>query len=84
MKTHQHQCVETRPGGARRRVPASVPRPATRPVWRLSFIAAKVPDAVARLVIQRDDIVAVGDTLFADCLSQTYRYLEKTQEKPHD
>ena len=46
------------------------------PVWRLSVIAAEVPDAVARLVIQRDDIVAVGDALFADCLSQTYRWTE--------
>lgn len=55
------------------------------PIWRLSVAAAEVPDAVARLVIQRDDIVAVGDTLFtADCLSQTYRYLEETQEKPHE
>ena len=48
-------------------------------------MAAEVPDAVARLVIQRDDIVAVGDTLFpADCLSQTYRYIDETPEKPHD
>jgi hypothetical protein len=55
------------------------------PVWRLSVMAAEVPDAIARLVIQRDDIVAVGDTLFpADCLSQTYCYLEETPEKPND
>jgi hypothetical protein len=54
------------------------------PVWRLSVAAAEVPDAIARLVIQRDDIVAVGDTLFTDCLSQTYRYLEQTPEKSHD
>jgi hypothetical protein len=48
------------------------------PVWRLSCMAAEVPDAVARLVIQRDDIVAVGDTLFpAECLSQTYRRRRK-------
>ena len=33
------------------------------PVWRLSVAAAEVPDAVARLVIQRDDVVAVGDPL---------------------
>jgi hypothetical protein len=55
------------------------------PVWRLSVMAAEVPDAVARLVIQRDDIVAVGDTLFpADCLSQTYRYAEEATEKPNE
>jgi predicted HAD superfamily phosphohydrolase YqeG len=50
----------------------------------LSVAAAEVPDAVARLVIQRDDIVAVGDALFTDCLSQTYRYLEETPENPND
>lgn len=55
------------------------------PVWRLSVAAAEVPDAIARLVIQRDDIVAVSDTLFpADCLSQTYRYAEEAMEKPND
>jgi hypothetical protein len=54
------------------------------PVWWLSAIAPEVPDAVAQLVIQRDDIVAVGDTLFADGFSQTYRYLEETTEKTHD
>jgi hypothetical protein len=54
------------------------------PVWRLSVIAGDIPDAVAQLVIQHEDIVAVGDTLFADCLSQTYRYLEETPEKPND
>jgi hypothetical protein len=55
------------------------------PVWRLSIIAGEIPDAVARLVIQREDIVAVGDTLFPnDRLSQTYRYLEETPEKTHD
>jgi hypothetical protein len=51
------------------------------PVWRLSVTAAEVSDAIARQVIQRDDIVAVGDTLFTNCLSQTYRFLEETQEK---
>jgi hypothetical protein len=55
------------------------------PVWRLSIIAGEILDAVARLVIQREDIVAVGDTLFPnDCLSQTCRYLEETPEKTHD
>jgi hypothetical protein len=54
------------------------------PVWRLSVAEAEVPDAVARLVIQREDVVAVGDTLFADCLSQTYRFYEETSEKAHD
>jgi hypothetical protein len=44
------------------------------PVWRLSVSGAEVPDATARLVIQHPDIVAVGDSLFAGCLSQTYRY----------
>jgi hypothetical protein len=51
------------------------------PVWRLSVAAAEVPDAVARQVIQRDDIVPVGDVLFADCLSQTYRYAEEATDE---
>ena len=54
------------------------------PVWRLSVSSAEVPDAIAQLIIRRDDIVAVGDALFADCLSQNYRYAEETQEKGHD
>jgi hypothetical protein len=34
---------------------------------------------------QRDDIVAVGDTLFpAEGLSQTYRYAEEATEKPNE
>ena len=54
------------------------------PVWRLSVAAAEVPDAVARLVIQRADIVPVGDVLFDGCLSQTYRYLADHLEKLND
>ena len=46
------------------------------PVWRLSVIGLEVPDEVARLVIQHEGIVAVGDTLFPGCLSQTYKASE--------
>ena len=53
-------------------------------MWRLSVAAAEVPDAVARLVIQRADIVPVGDVLFDGCLSQTYRYLADHLEKLND
>jgi hypothetical protein len=54
------------------------------PVWRMLVMAAEVSDEVARLVIQRDDIVPVGDALFDDCLSQTYRYAEDNKEEPND
>jgi hypothetical protein len=46
------------------------------PVWLLSVVHIEVPDAIARQVIQRDDIADCGDTLFADCLGQTFRYIE--------
>jgi hypothetical protein len=46
------------------------------PVWRLSVIGLEVPDAVARLVIQRDDVADCGDALFANCPGQTFRFIE--------
>jgi hypothetical protein len=51
--------------------------------WRLStgeFISRET----AVTVVNLPDVVGVGDTLFAGEPSQTYRYLEKTQEKPHE
>jgi hypothetical protein len=47
------------------------------PVWRLSVIGLEVPDAIARLVIEHEGIVAAGDTLFPSAtLSQTYKASE--------
>jgi hypothetical protein len=42
--------------------------------WRLSG-GQRVSDATAKLAIQDHHVVGVGDTLFADTRSQTYRYV---------
>jgi hypothetical protein len=46
-----------------------------RPHWRLSS-GPFVPADVATAVISQRCVVGVGDTLFADGLSQTFRYTE--------
>jgi hypothetical protein len=46
------------------------------PVWRLTVIGSEVPDGIARAVIQRPEVVGVGDALFQGVLNQTYRHRE--------
>jgi hypothetical protein len=45
------------------------------PRWRMST-GPYVLDAIARTVITNERVVAVGDTLFAGWMSQTWRYAE--------
>jgi hypothetical protein len=45
-----------------------------RPVWSLTDGTA-ITAQLAELVIQRPEIVPVGDALFADAPAQTYRYV---------
>jgi hypothetical protein len=47
----------------------------TGPKWRTSN-GRYVTDAVARVVISHEHIVGVGDTLFPDGTSQTFRFVE--------
>jgi hypothetical protein len=48
-------------------------------VWRLSGGAA-VDSKTAKAVIANQHVVAVGDALFSDCLSQTYRHTSPDHE----
>ena len=48
----------------------------TGPKWRMSN-GRYVTDAVARIVITNERVAGVGDTLFADGTSQTWRYAEE-------
>jgi hypothetical protein len=43
------------------------------PHWKLSG-GRRVPDDVARLVIENERVVSVGDSLFAGMTPQTFRY----------
>jgi|RhiMetStandDraft_8_1073273.scaffolds.fasta_scaffold47261_1 hypothetical protein len=45
------------------------------PRWRMSN-GRFVRSEVARLVIASPDVAGVGDSLFADTLAQTFRYVE--------
>ena len=47
----------------------------TGPKWRMST-GRYVTDAVARIVIADKRVAGVGDTLFADGTSQTWRFIE--------
>ena len=47
----------------------------TGPRWRMSN-GRYVNGAVARIVITNKGVVGVGDTLFADATSQTWRFVE--------
>jgi hypothetical protein len=47
----------------------------TGPRWRMSN-GRYVNAAVARIVITNKNVVGVGDTLFADGTSQTWRFVE--------
>jgi hypothetical protein len=44
------------------------------PAWRVSS-GRHVADETARAVITNVNVVGVGDSLFGDALSQTWRYL---------
>src|SRR5262245_11247919 len=44
-----------------------------RPIWTLSPGDQEIDAKIARLLIQRPDVIAVGDTLFDGVPSQTYR-----------
>jgi hypothetical protein len=45
-------------------------------MWWLSRSGERIDDAVAKIVIANPAIVSVGDALFADIPSQTWRYAE--------
>jgi hypothetical protein len=52
------------------------------PRWRVST-GHYVTDAVARVVITNKRVSGVGDTLFADGTSQTWRFVEGIWIEPH-
>jgi hypothetical protein len=54
---------------------------AKKPTWELndSTTAIRVSARTARAALKRGAIVGNGDTLFADTLSQTWRYVEPKQ-----
>jgi hypothetical protein len=47
--------------------------------WRLTN-GREVHPEVARMVIRNPNIVGVGDALFANLMSQTFRYVEAIQQ----
>ena len=47
----------------------------TGPKWRMSS-GQYVNDEIARIVITDKHVIGVGDALFADDLSQTWRFVE--------
>jgi|AmaraimetFIIA100_FD_contig_101_477256_length_903_multi_4_in_0_out_0_2 pectin methylesterase-like acyl-CoA thioesterase len=57
---------------------------AKKPTWELndSTTAIRVSARTARAALKRGAIVGNGDTLFADTLSQTWRYIEPKQRWP--
>jgi hypothetical protein len=48
--------------------------------WRLSN-GCEVRPEVARLVIQNPNVAGVGDALFANLMSQTFRYVEENHQQ---
>jgi hypothetical protein len=44
------------------------------PRWMLS-IGGEVDPETAKLIMQCNEVVGVGDTLFADCPAQTFRFI---------
>ena len=50
--------------------------------WRIST-GRYVTDAVAKIVIADKRVVGVGDTLFADETSQTWRFIETFSNQPN-
>ena len=48
------------------------------PVWTLSN-GRPVPDSIAKLVVTSASVVGVGDSLFEDVASQTWRWWRETE-----